>query len=267
MELSKNLQDLISAALADNKMSSKEKEILTKRAVTEGVDKDEFELYLDSLAFSKKEDKTSSSEGVLNKVIYHREAGVKMKEVERGLGDLLSGGKKEFQEIPVNELTIRLWHALVPLVTILIVLASVFLMPESENLDDALSRYDFEIAREIAADMGCRNYGNSWDGDLVCPKSIALIKIIINEANFMAENNEFEKAFSVIEEINGIELYTALFEKGDIGKSQDNQKDELYLSVISKGILQDKLTNKEVNVYLTKVKSENVKKEIKGLFN
>ena len=48
MELSKSLQDLISAALADNKISSKEKEILTKRAVTEGIDKDEFELYLDS---------------------------------------------------------------------------------------------------------------------------------------------------------------------------------------------------------------------------
>ena len=261
MTTSEELKKLIDASLADGKISSKERKILITRAENEGLDKDEFELYLDSLVFTK----TSSTEGIFNKVIYHRKAGVKMKEVERGLGDLLSGGKKEFQEIPVNELTIRLWHALVPLVTILIVLISVFLMPESENVDDALSRYDFEMAREIAADMGCRNYGNSWDNDLVCPKSIALIKIIINEANYMAENNEFEKAFSVIEEINGVELYTALYEKGDIGKSQDNQKDELYLSVISKGILQDRLTNKEVDVYLTKVKSQNVKKELKEL--
>ena len=261
MTTSEELKKLIDASMADGKISSKERKVLIARAVSEGLDKDEFELYLDSLVFTK----TSSTEGIFNKVIYHRKAGVKMKEVERGLGDLLSGGKKEFQEIPVNELTIRLWHALVPLVTILIVLISVFLMPESENVDDALSRYDFEMAREIAADMGCRNYGNSWDNDLVCPKSIALIKIIINEANYMAENNEFEKAFSVIEEINGVELYTALYEKGDIGKSQDNQKDELYLSVISKGILQDRLTNKEVDVYLTKVKSQNVKKELKEL--
>ena len=48
---------------------------------------------------------------------------------------------------------------------------------------------------------------------------------------------------------------------------KDNQKDELYLNVISKGILKDRLTNKEVNVYLTKVKSKSVKKEIKGLLN
>jgi hypothetical protein len=263
MTTSEDLKNLIDASLADGKISSKERNILLKRAVNEGLDKDEFELYLDSLVFTK----TPTTEGIFNKVIYHRKSGVKKIEVERGLVDLLSGGKKEFQEIPVNQLTIKLWHVLVPLVTILIVLFSIFMIPKSENVDDALSRYDFEIAREIAADMDCRNYGNSWDGDLVCPKSIALIKIIINEANYMAENNEFEKAFSVIEEINGIEFYTALFEKGDIGKSQDNQKDELYLNVISKGILKDRLTNKEVNVYLTKVKSKSVKKEIKGLLN
>ncbi|MDG1176644.1 MAG: hypothetical protein P8N07_12745, partial [Flavobacteriales bacterium] len=78
MELSKDLEKLIAAALVDKKISSKEKEILTKRAVAEGIDKDEFLLYLDSMAYSQKENKSSSSDGILNKVIYHRKAGFEL---------------------------------------------------------------------------------------------------------------------------------------------------------------------------------------------
>ena len=45
---SEELEALISAALADGSITDKERSILIKRAVSEGVDPDEFELVLDS---------------------------------------------------------------------------------------------------------------------------------------------------------------------------------------------------------------------------
>lgn len=81
----------------------------------------------------------------------------------------------------------------------------------------------------------------------------------------MADNNSFEKAFAAIEEINGIAFYGKLFKSGVIEKNQSEQKDDLYLSVISKGISQEAFTKDEVEIYLVKVKSNSIKKEIRNL--
>tara|TARA_B100000768_G_scaffold109652_1_gene101675 strand:- start:319 stop:1104 length:786 start_codon:yes stop_codon:yes gene_type:complete len=56
MQLSEELKTLIDASLADGKISSKERQVLTSRAESDGLNKDEFELYLDSLAHSTKKD-------------------------------------------------------------------------------------------------------------------------------------------------------------------------------------------------------------------
>ena len=63
MNISEDLQKLIDASLADGKISSKEKQILISRAESDGLNKDEFELYLDSLAHSAKKD----SKGMVDK--------------------------------------------------------------------------------------------------------------------------------------------------------------------------------------------------------
>jgi hypothetical protein len=63
MNISEDLQKLIDASLADGKISSKEREVLISRAESDGLNKDEFELYLDSLVHSAKKD----SRGMVDK--------------------------------------------------------------------------------------------------------------------------------------------------------------------------------------------------------
>jgi hypothetical protein len=54
MEISDALKKLIDASLIDGKITTKEKEILIKKAESDGIDKDEFQLYLSSLLHEKK---------------------------------------------------------------------------------------------------------------------------------------------------------------------------------------------------------------------
>ena len=57
---SEELEALISAALADGAITDKERNVLIKRAVSEGVDPDEFELILDSRIILATNKNTSS---------------------------------------------------------------------------------------------------------------------------------------------------------------------------------------------------------------
>lgn len=268
MEISEGLQKLIDASLADGKISKKEKDVLAKRAVKEGLDQDEFDLYLDSILHQKK----SERESFFNKIVYHREDGYHKVEVDPGVGDILKGAltggvKKKYEDVYKKGIAIRLWHVVAPVFLVVIIILGILIMPKSETVDDALSTYNFQKAREIAANMACRDDGNSWDGKLGCPRSLNLLKIIIQEANYMADQNEFDKAFSAIEEISSIEFYGKLYNKSMIEKNQATQKDELYSLVLSKGIMQKALTKKQVEIYLVKVKSNSIKKEIRNLLN
>ena len=56
MEISNALQKLIDAVIIDGKISTKEKEVLIKKADSEGLDVDEFEIYLESMIHSKKKE-------------------------------------------------------------------------------------------------------------------------------------------------------------------------------------------------------------------
>ena len=49
MKLSEDLKDLIDSSIIDGEISSKERKVILKRALNEGHDQDEFELYLDGL--------------------------------------------------------------------------------------------------------------------------------------------------------------------------------------------------------------------------
>ena len=267
MELSKILKDLISAALADNKISSKEREILTKRAVTEGIDKDEFELYLDSLVFSKKEDKTSSSEGMFNKVIYHRKAGFKQEEVEKGVLESFGGGKKEFQEVPVEELKIRFWHVLVPGILILSLTITGIFWPYAMSVDEALNVYDFEAAREAAADAPCKDERILGFGDIKCQSTLDLVKIITQEVIYMTDNNEFDKAAAAIQELNTLEFFDALWAAGQLQNNLNSTKDGLYLAFLSKGINSKQLSEEKVEMYLALMTDDDLINKVKNLIN
>ena len=55
---SEQIEKLIELALADGQLSEKEKQILFKRAESEGIDLDEFEMVLDAKLFDRKKQKT-----------------------------------------------------------------------------------------------------------------------------------------------------------------------------------------------------------------
>lgn len=138
---------------------------------------------------------------------------------------------------------------------------------EWKSVDEAISKYDFEEARQIASDRPCRDEGNSINGDLDCPRTLQLLKVLVSEANYMADNKRYDKAFDAIEEINSLELYNKLYEAGQIGKSQSDQKDDLYVSVITKGMLDGSINNQQLKIYLTKISSKDKKEELRSLID
>lgn len=136
---------------------------------------------------------------------------------------------------------------------------------EWRSVDEAINKYDFSEARQIASDMPCRDEGNSVNGRLDCPRTLQMIKVITSEANYMIENNELSRAFNLIEEINSLEMYNKLYEAGLISKTQDELKDDLYLSLITEGLLSNSLNEQQINIYLLKISSETKKEEVKNL--
>ena len=267
MELSKDLENLISAALVDKKITSKDKEILTKKAVAEGIDKDEFWLYLDSIVYSLKEDKSSSSESILGKVVYHRKAGFKDQIVHPGLTKVFDGGPVKYQKVPVNELKIRLWHVLFSGILILSLTLTGIYWPYALTVDEALNAYDFEAAREAAADEWCNNdwktVGNP--SGIRCPRTVEYVKIITQEVMYMTDNNQFGKAASSIQELNALEFFDSLYIRGKIKSNLNDTKDDLYLTLLIKGIHSKQLPEDKIKIYLSLMTDDDKKKKVKKL--
>lgn len=142
---------------------------------------------------------------------------------------------------------------------------SIYFNIEWRSVDEAINKYDFGEARQIASDMSCRDEGNSVNGRLDCPRTLQMIKVITSEASYMIENNELTRAFTLKEEINSLELYDKLYEAGLISKTQDELKDDLYLSVLTKGLMTNSLSKEQVSIYLLKISSETKKEQIKNL--
>ena len=133
---------------------------------------------------------------------------------------------------------------------------------EWRTVDESLAKYDFVEARNIASNLPCRGEDNKVSGRLDCPRTEQLIKVIVAEANYMAENSQYDKAISVIEELNSLELYNKLLENNIVNKPVVDLMDDLYSSVIFRGILNEELSKKQVNIYLMKVKNESIRNQI-----
>ena len=200
MNISEGLQKLIEAAFQDGKLSSKEKEILLNKAEKEGINKDEFDLYLSSLVHEEKKRK---------KVFYFY---------------YISGKKQEY---PIKQFIFGIGFLL-----LLIIIPLFFIYYEGENVDQHISKFDFSKAREVASSKPCRKEGNSIDGKFSCPRTLQLLKVFVAESQFLIENKEYEKAFSVIQEINGLESYSLLLNEGEISRKQSDYIDETIENIV-----------------------------------
>lgn len=168
MNISKELQTLIDAALEDGKLSEKEKQVLYKRAEKDGLDLDEFELYLDSLFYKNK--KTSKNKSALLSNVADKSGLFKE---TKGVG----GFAKKGCLIYVYGL---IAVSIIAGIYSLYVTSASKLKYDCSTVDDCLTIYQFEGAR----------YVSEGSSDLK--------KIIISEAAFLIENDEFDRALKVL---------------------------------------------------------------------
>ncbi|MDG1174653.1 MAG: hypothetical protein P8N07_02535, partial [Flavobacteriales bacterium] len=164
----------------------------------------------------------------------------------------------------VKELKIRLWHALCTGIIILSLIVYVSFIPSAPiplTLDQALTAYNFEAAREAAADSECKDERILGFGDIICPRTINLVKIITAEVTYMSDNNQFAKAASSIEELNALEYFDELSKVGQIQNNLNDTKDALYLTLLTKGINSKQLSEEKIKIYLS-LMTDGEKKEI-----
>lgn len=207
MNISKELQTLIDAALEDGKLSEKEKQVLYKRAEKDGLDLDEFELYLNATFQKNKRTSKQGSEPFLKKTIYHRPEGYKKQEVQPGALDTfkgaLSGGvKKEYEDVYKKEINFRVYHLMMILLGVLGILVIIFSSISSyqkgqgdliakygcTSFDDCLSQYQFDGAYYF--------YSSSNESQ----KQERLRKLISAQVTFWSDKNDYQKAYSILSE-------------------------------------------------------------------
>jgi hypothetical protein len=169
MNISEDLQMLIEAALQDGKLSSKEKEILINKAEKEGIDKDEFELYLNAQLHQKK--KSEGQPNIVNKLIRFS-----------GLG----GETNTFGGIAKKGCILLIYSfvamSVFPIIYVYLYSNSGKQKYGCSSVEDCLTKYEFE---------GARYFDNNGLG-----KS----KISLAEAVFLVGNDEYERAMNVINE-------------------------------------------------------------------
>ena len=167
MNISEGLKSLIESTLTDNKISRKEKIVLIKKAESEGIDKDEFEIYLNSQLQL-------------------------VKPVSNNSGKLLSFGKWIVEK--KRRVIIAIYIIIAIIGGIVTVGTGVFKGLEQSNLSEArgcdnvadcITKYKFEEARA---------YAGSSDSKLR--------DIIKSEVSFYLSKGEKEKAFNALIEYN-----------------------------------------------------------------
>lgn len=167
MNVSENLQKLIDASLVDGKISKKERKVLYKRAEKENIDIDEFEIYIDSL---KSKAKKNSSGKKNNLVVF---------------GEWLVQKKR------------RIIFAILVIAVIAGSINDLFLNQAKtergcDNVEDCLSKFKFEEAREYLSQMSEFNYG----------RRDAKRNIITAEVSFYLSNDSKDLALRSVTEYN-----------------------------------------------------------------
>jgi hypothetical protein len=149
------LDNLIEAALADNKLTTKEMEVLIRKAKQLGIDEDEFLIELDAKKLIKKKAKIKRWLSILNNNIYHREAGY-VRELDKENEDwksMLGITKQKYVDVYKKALTIKVWHIVLPcIIVFLAIFIPIVATPNySKKIDKALVEYNIAKAYEINA--------------------------------------------------------------------------------------------------------------------
>ena len=233
MEFSPELKKLIDASLADGKITANEKKVLVNRAIKEGHDEDEFVLYIDSLLHTLKSKQTSKVSSIMK---------------------FWSTSSEDTKAI----------IGMVVFIVVVVTAGGIAKAFESSKMtfEEALTAYDFEAARNLVSTMECND---SWLDGVKCERSLQMVKLISQEVEFFTDNDAFEKAASSIQELATLEYYDALFEDGQLTKSLTDLTDDLYLEVLTKGIVNKKVTETQVNVWLSRITSEEKVQKVKSL--
>lgn len=172
MKISEDLKALIDATLADGKITKKEKKVLFNKAEKEGIDLDEFEVYLDSMKVQDRDKKKGHTD---NKLVVFGKWLVQKKRRVIIAFFLLSGVISFFGQ----------------LLNVLIISSENEKKIEERgcaNVSDCLSQYKFEEARLYMSEERY-SYQNK-----------RLRKIISAEVTFLMSNDSKERALSVLRE-------------------------------------------------------------------
>ena len=199
MTTSEELKKLIDASMADGKISSKERKVLIARAVSEGLDKDEFDLYLDSLTHSVK----TESAGLISKVVPF----------------LKWIAEKKRRVIIAFYVVLFIGSGFAYLIGGAFMGADGALKSSERgcaSMEDCITNYKFEEARQYASEDG----GGRWD----------MQKIISSEVSYYASQQELDMAFRSIMEYTFSNGFKAQGRKDD--NEYYNEEVNWYNSVV-----------------------------------
>ena len=201
MNISEGLQTLINATLTDNKISRKERNILIQKAEKEGIDKDEFEIYLNSQLQL-------------------------VKPVSNNSGKLLSFGKWIVEK---KRRVIIAFYILISIVGGIVAIGTgIFKGIEENNLSEArgcdnvadcLTKYKFEEARAYAGT-------DIYD----------LRDIIKSEVSFYLSKGAKEKAFNTLMEYS-FDKTPVFLAKWSSDNDYYNKEANWFNSIISESLI------------------------------
>ena len=132
MKISEGLQTLIDASFADGKISKNEREVLSNKAVGEGLNGDEFSIYLDGLLQKSKSENVS----FWNKSLYHQKEGYVQND--------------DYEDVYKKEINFKTKHLAIILGGLVIIGLGIFTI-----VLDKISKND-----EILAKYGCTDFND-----------------------------------------------------------------------------------------------------------
>lgn len=187
MEISEGLNKLIEASLVDGDINSKETTILINKAVNEGLNEDEFKLYLDSLEHLRKKETASAKADKVGSFF-------------NKIGSFFKWISKKKSRVAVAGLVLLLsiiFIARMGLTEIEKKQKEFQTEFECDNVEDCLTKYNFEGARAFASiedeDEG-KFLNEVLYGRSANVEASNLTKIVKAEVNYYISHNEFEKA-------------------------------------------------------------------------
>lgn len=256
--ISEGFQKLIDSYLADGKLTKEEKEVLLKRAAKDGLDHDEFELYIQGLLDKIKKERRNKTHknisSILKKSIFqssNKHIKIPFEKSDGIINDMkgvLFGGvkkEKEYKTFRIPAFNFRVYHILLivglflTFVTISFFNTLSYNKTQNEllskyrctNFDDCLSKFEFD---------GAYHFYSQAKGS---KKNRKLKELISAQITFWSVKGDFAKAYSILSEYTFNYSPELSFAPGYSSNSNYNIEANFYNDqvdkLISKMIIQD----------------------------